>query len=120
MDGFGTVFAPLVKQMWQAPPSDATAVCEHRGVTRISKHHFYVLIWICNAKRLQLSNEARGIQQEVRRKSTQELLRGMTHAHFRLVTGLIVPRDETPRTQCDANKSRSWVDDRSIAVAECS
>ena len=55
----------------------------------------------------------------MRRKSTQELSRGMTHAHFRLVTGLIVPRDETPGTQCDANKSRGWVDDRSIAVAEC-
>ena len=71
------VFAPEVKQLRQAPPSDATAVVyQHRSVTSISKQPIYtVLTLICHARRLQLSSEACAIQQEVRRKSTQELLR---------------------------------------------
>ena len=71
------VFAPEVMQLRQARPSDATAVVyQHRGVASISKQPIYtVLTWICHARRLQLSNKACAIQQEVRRKSTQDLLR---------------------------------------------
>ena len=77
-DGFADAhgFAPEVKQMRQAPPIDATAVVyQHWGVTSVSKQSLYVLIWICHTRRLQLGNEARTMQQGVRRKPTQELLR---------------------------------------------
>ena len=65
------VFAPEVKQLRQAPPSDATAsVYQYRGIT--------VVTCTCHAKELQLSNEACAM----RRKSTQELPCCVKHAHF--------------------------------------
>ena len=80
---------------------------DHRRVPTAKRHQLQRTSLLCLGldlpERLQLGNEACRTQQEVRRKSAQELLRWITHAHFRLVTGFIVPRDETPRTQCDAN-----------------
>ena len=73
---FSPLFARLVLlALWLLSRRKETAVVyHHRGVTSISKP-FHVVTWICHAMELQLSNEACAIQQEVRRKSTQELLR---------------------------------------------
>ena len=62
--------------LWSLSRRKETAVeYQHRGVISISKQPFHVVKWICHARELQLSNEACAIQQEVRCKSTQELLR---------------------------------------------
>ena len=58
---------PLVRPaLWLLSRRKGTAVVyQHRGVTSISKQQFYVLTWICHARRSQLSNEACAIQHEV-------------------------------------------------------
>ena len=56
-------------------------------LSSISKQPICVLTLICHAWRLQLSNEACAIQQEVQRKSTQELLRTSQH-RFNVKIGL--------------------------------
>ena len=81
----------------------AAVVYQHRCITSISKQPFHVLIWICHAWRLQLSNEACAIQQEVRRKSTQ---RASPPNHARaLQLVLISPFLDTRRKEPDATQT---------------
>ena len=74
-------FSPLSARRFVRPAlrllsrrKGTAVVYQHRSVTSISKQPFHVVKWICHARELQLNNEACAIQQEVRRKSTQELL----------------------------------------------
>ena len=66
------------------------------NTTSISKQPLHVLIWICYARRLQLCNEARAIQQDV-----------ITHDR------------SSRRGRQEPNATlTSWAEDRSTAVAE--
>ena len=80
---------PLVRlALWLlSRRKEGAVVYQYRGVTSIGKQPFCLLVWICHARRLQPGSEACAIQQEVRRKSTQELLRTSQHG-FNVKIGL--------------------------------